>query len=98
MPVSSRQAQELWLTSAQSLLAALLIADLSFHRREAMVLLVLFLGQFLLPGTEARWAFTGFYLLAFVALLFFGPKAARAGFFGLIFSLPRSFRASPSAE
>ncbi len=94
LPVNERQAQEMWLTSAQSMLAALLIADLSFHRREATVLLILFLGQFVLPGSEARWAFTGFYALAFVALLILGPAEARKGFFGLLFSLPSSDRSS----
>ena len=92
LPVSPRQAQELWLTSAQSLLAGLLIADLSFHRREATVLLLLFLGQFLFPSSAVRWAFTGLYLAAFVGILLLGPAKQRRAFVRLLFSLPGSDR------
>ena len=92
LPVSPRQAQELWLTSAQSLLAGLLIADLSFHRREATVLLLLFLGQFLFPSSAVRWAFTGLYLAAFVGTLLLGSAKQRRAFVRLLFSLPGSDR------
>ena len=92
LPISPRQAQELWLTSAQSLLAGLLIADLSFHRREATVLLLLFLGQFLFPSSAARWAFTGLYLAAFVGTLLLGSAEQRRAFVRLLFSLPGSDR------
>jgi len=92
MPVDERQMQELWLTSAQSLLAVLLIADLQFHRREAAILLLLFAGQFMLPGSGARWAFTAVYLIAFVGVLIFGPAAQRRAFFAMLVSGPRSDR------
>ncbi len=84
LPLDGRQVQELLLTSAQSLLAAVMLADLRFSRREALVLAALFAGQLFFPSTTARWCFTGFYLLAAVGLLTFGPKQQRNAFLQLL--------------
>ena len=84
LPLDSRQVEELLLTSAQSLLAAIMLADLSFSRREAAVLAALFAGQLFFPSPTVRWWFTGVYLLASVGLLTIGPKKQRDAFLQLL--------------
>ena len=86
LPLDHRQTQELWLTSAQSLLAAILISDLSFSRTEALVLFGLFLGQLVLP--DAHFVFTGVYLALSAAYLLFGPRASRREFLRLALTRP----------
>jgi len=88
MPLDARQTEELLLTSAQSLLAGLLLADLSFSRAEALGLAVLFGIQLAFPGTRV-W-FIGIYLAITAAILLFGPADRRDGFLALVFSLPSS--------
>jgi cation:H+ antiporter len=84
LPLDGRQTEELLLTSAQSLLAAIMLSDLTFSRREALLLAVLFAAQLFFPSTEARWWFTGFYLVVALGLLVFGPPAQRANFLQLV--------------
>jgi cation:H+ antiporter len=84
LPLDARQTEELLLTSAQSLLATILIADMRFGRNEALLLGVLFLGQLLLPSTEVRWGFMGAYLLISLALLLGATPARRRSFVGLL--------------
>jgi cation:H+ antiporter len=91
LPLDDRQTEELVLTSAQSLMAAVLIADLRFSRVEALGLAALFLGQFLFTSTEVRWFFTGAYVALTVALLA-GSQERRHEFFSLILSWPSSDR------
>jgi cation:H+ antiporter len=67
--LDGRQKEELWLTSAQSLLAVIVIADLRIGRSEGILLAVLFLGQLCFPGTRARYFFIGVYVLVAAALL-----------------------------
>jgi cation:H+ antiporter len=67
--LDGRQKEELWLTSAQSLLAVIVIADLRIGRSEGILLTVLFLGQLCFPGTEARYFFIAVYILVAAALL-----------------------------
>jgi cation:H+ antiporter len=95
LPLDARQTEELLLTSAQSLLAAIMLSDLTFSRREAITLAALFAGQLFFPSTEARWWFTGLYGFAAVALLIKGPKAQRDAFLALL--LPRWKRGAGSA-
>jgi cation:H+ antiporter len=78
LPLDARQSQELWLTSAQSLLATLLICNFGFSRLEAIVLAVLFGVQLFFPSTEVRIAFTMLYLGLFGALLMASPERRRA--------------------
>ena len=84
LPLDGRQVEELLLTSAQSLLAAIMLADLTFSRREVLVLAGLFAAQLFFPSTEARWWFIGFYGLASVAVLVRGPKRQRDAFLRLV--------------
>jgi cation:H+ antiporter len=49
MILDHRKKEELLLTSAQSLFAALIISDFRFALREALLLLLLFFAQWLLP-------------------------------------------------
>ncbi len=97
LPLDERQTEELILTSAQSFLAAVVIADLRFSRTEALGLAALFLGQFLFTSTQVRWFFTGAYVALAVALLAAGGPSRRHQFFSLIFSLPSSDREGGSA-
>jgi cation:H+ antiporter len=83
LPLDARQTEELWLTSAQSLLATLLIADLRFGLREALLLAVLFFGQLVFPSTEVRYGFIVAYLGIFLWLLVRDPER-RAAFIGLL--------------
>jgi cation:H+ antiporter len=69
IPLDERQTGELFLTSAQSLLAAVLISTLRFKRSDALWLFLLFLGNFFFTGTEVRTIFTGIYLCLAIALL-----------------------------
>jgi cation:H+ antiporter len=69
MILDARQKEELLLTSSQSLFAAVVISDFRFALWEAMLLLVLFTAQLLLPQPNIRLIFCGLYLVAAVGLL-----------------------------
>ena len=84
LPLDERQTEELILTSSQSLLATVLIADLRFSRVEALLLAALFLAQFLLTSTEVRYLFIALYLVLALALLIAGGSRRRRMFFGLL--------------
>ena len=84
LPLDSRQTEELVLTSAQSLLAVVIISNLQFTRKEALGLVVLFLGQLIYPDPRMRWGFTGAYLALAAGLLFFGPVERRAALRSLL--------------
>jgi cation:H+ antiporter len=83
LPLDDRQTEELLLTSAQSLLATLLICDLDFSRLEAVLLAAAFGVQLFFPDTEVRIAFSFLYLVIFVLLLLYSPER-RQGFFSLL--------------
>lgn len=86
LPLDERQSQELLLTSAQSLFAALLIADLDFSRREAFLLFGLFALQFALPDTHRF--FTWVYLILCAGWFVFGPAEKRRNFVHMVTSWP----------
>jgi cation:H+ antiporter len=88
LALDARQTEELWLTSAQSLLAAYLIADLRFSRREAWLLAALFLAQLVLPWKEVRIGFIGLYLAIFLGMLSFGGAERRRAFLSLLRASP----------
>jgi cation:H+ antiporter len=90
LPLDSRQTGELLLTSAQSLLAAILLSNLRFTRTEALLLAGLFLAQFGFTSTIMRNAFTLLYLALSLGVLVFGPAEQRNSFFRLVFSSPFS--------
>lgn len=70
MELNLRQKEELLLTSAQSLFAAVIISDFRFALGEALLLLVLFVAQFFFPQPYIRDLFSGLYLLAAVIMIF----------------------------
>jgi cation:H+ antiporter len=74
LPLDARQTEELILTSTQSLLATILIIDLRFSRAEAVMLALLFGGQFLFTSTEVRYLFIALYLAISLALLLLQPR------------------------
>ncbi len=63
MDLDSRQKEELLLTSAQSLFAAIVIADFRFSLWEAIVLMVLFIIQLVFPDQTFRYIFSGVYFI-----------------------------------
>ncbi|HKX26703.1 MAG TPA: sodium:calcium antiporter [Blastocatellia bacterium] len=73
MDLDHRQREELLLTSAQSLFAAVIISDFRFSLWEAVVLMILFFGQFFFPQESIRYIFSGIYIASFVALVMTSP-------------------------
>jgi cation:H+ antiporter len=69
MDLDHRQKEELLLTSAQSLFAAVVISDFRFTVWEAVLLMVLFVTQLFFPQENIRYLFSGLYLLAAIALI-----------------------------
>lgn len=69
MELDHRQKEELLLTSAQSLFAAVIISDFHFALWEALLLLGLFIAQFFFPQEEIRYVFSGLYLLAALVMI-----------------------------
>ncbi len=63
MPLDGRQAEEIFLTAAQSLLAVVILANWSFGFWEAVLLLGLFVTQLFLTTTWVRQAYAVGYLL-----------------------------------
>jgi cation:H+ antiporter len=94
LPLDGRQTEELVLTSAQSLLATLLIAELSFSRVEAVLLAALFAVQLVFPDTSVRIAFCALYFVIFMLLMAFSPRR-RAAFLGLLRVKPGSHPPPP---
>ena len=88
LPLDERQTQELYLTSAQSLLATLLICNLEITRLEAVMLAALFGVQLVFPSTDVRIAFSVLYLAMFVGLLIHSPVRRRA-FLDMLRTRPR---------
>ncbi|NNL66102.1 MAG: sodium:calcium antiporter [Myxococcales bacterium] len=78
MPLDSRQTEELLLTSAQSLLAVVIIADLRFTRLEAVALAALFFVQLLFPSQEVRLAFAVMYVVLAIGIVAFSAGDRRA--------------------
>ncbi|QKW39614.1 sodium:proton exchanger [Actinomadura sp. NAK00032] len=62
LPLDSRQAEEVLLTAAQTVLGLALLIDLVFRRWEAAALFALFAVQFVLPDETARLVLSGVYL------------------------------------
>ncbi len=78
LPLDDRQSQELWLTSAQSLLATLLVCNFGFSRLEAVLLAVLFGVQLFFPSQEVRMVFSVLYLAIFATVLAVSSERRRA--------------------
>lgn len=69
MDLDHRQKEELLLTSAQSLFAAVVISDFRFTVWEAVLLLVLFVTQLFFPQENIRYIFSALYLLAALVMI-----------------------------
>ena len=69
LPMDARQTEEIFLTSAQSLCAVIILFNLRFSLREGLLLLVLFSTQLFLPWSAVRYAYAGLYLLLAAAVL-----------------------------
>ncbi len=89
LPLDERQTEELFLTSAQSLLAAIVIVDLRFSRFEAIALAALFGGQFLFTSTEVRYLFIALYLAIALGLLVSGGRERWRMLLMLVLSSPQ---------
>lgn len=77
MELDGRQKEELLLTSAQSLFAAIVIADFRFSLWEAIVMMVLFLIQLVFPDQTFRFIFSGVYFIGAIWLIFNSPLRRR---------------------
>ena len=77
MDLDSRQKEELLLTSAQSLFAAIVIADFRFSLWEAIVLMVLFLIQLVFPDQTFRYIFSGVYFIGAFWMIVNSPVRRR---------------------
>ena len=90
MVMDTRQQAEVFLTSAQSIFALIVIANFSFSIIEALILLGLFLVQLVFPAPEIRFAYS-FVYLALAAGLAFTMRSTRVS---LLTALPRRLRRS----
>ena len=84
LPLDERQTEELLLTSAQSLLAVILLSDLRVTRNEALGLAGLFLAQLCMTSMAVRSGFTVIYLAISLGILMFGRVERRRAFFALL--------------
>jgi cation:H+ antiporter len=80
MPLDERQVEEMLLTTAQSVYAVTVIADLRFSVREAALLLALFACQLLLTDATMRYALSALYLLLTAVVLVRGGAEKRRAF------------------
>lgn len=70
MPLDARQVEEVFLTSAQSLFAMVVLMNLTFSLREAITLAALFSAQIFFPQASVRYGFAGLYIaLAIINLM-----------------------------
>ena len=80
MQLDGRQREEIFLTSAQSVFALVVIANFTFSRLEAAVLFLLFVPQLFLTTPAARWTHATLYLVLAAGLVCFSPTARALGF------------------
>jgi cation:H+ antiporter len=74
LPLDARQTEELFLTSAQSLFAIILIANFDLTVKESLLLLATFLLQLVFPGTEVRMVMAVAYVVLGLGLLASSPS------------------------
>ena len=78
MQLDGRQREEIFLTSAQSVFALVVIANFTFSRLEAVALFALFVPQLFLTTAAARWTHATLYLVLAAGIVYLSPTA-RAG-------------------
>jgi len=71
MILDPRQIEEILITSAQSLLGIVMLVNLRFSIKEAMILVILFVTQLVFTSTEIRYAYSAVYLGSAVFMLVF---------------------------
>jgi len=69
MHLDTRQVEELLLTAAQSFLAVIILANLSFSIREGIALFMLFVTQLVIPHPTVHYAYSFLYLLLGIGFL-----------------------------
>jgi cation:H+ antiporter len=77
MPLDARQIEEMLLTTAQSVYAVMVIADLRFSVREAAILLALFACQLFFTDAVARYALSALYASMTLLVAAFGGADKR---------------------
>lgn len=77
MVLDGRQAEEILLTTAQSLFAIVLVANLRFSTGEAFLLFVLFASQIFFTSMEARLIYAAVYLTLALGWLLMAPTHLR---------------------
>ncbi len=77
LPLDARQTEEVLLTAAQSFFAVVMLVTLFLGTRGAVVLLVLFLTQLVVPETAFRLAFSGLYMVLAVGMAAFVGQRRR---------------------
>ena len=88
MHMDTRQVEEILLTSAQSLFAVAVLANLSFSLTEAAILFLLFSTQLLIPDPIFRYYFSFIYIV-FTVGLFLWSRTSRESFFALFLPHPK---------
>jgi cation:H+ antiporter len=83
MALDARQAEEIFLTAAQSLFAVGVLANLSFSLREGALLFGLFATQIFIPDPRFRYLFAFLYI-GLTAGYFLLRREERRAFFALI--------------
>jgi cation:H+ antiporter len=78
LPIDGRQAMELFLTSAQSLFAVVLIVALALDWRGALALFILFVLQLVAPWEGAHFWFAVAYIVLAIGLLVFDANRRAA--------------------
>lgn len=78
MFLDHRQIEEVFLTAAQSLFALLVIMDLKFSWKAALILFALFLTQLLFPSTAVRYVYGSLYIIL-SAIMLIRSKILRNG-------------------
>ena len=97
LPLDDRQAMELFLTSAQSLFAVMLIVALALDWKGALALFVLFIGQLLAPWPGVDLGFAIAYIVLAIGLLVF-DSARRAGVLSLPAETRLALKGSPLSD
>lgn len=69
LPLDSRQAEEVFLTAAQSAFAVVLLLNFTLSRLEAAALFLLFATQLVFTDPTIRYGYSGVYLVLALALL-----------------------------
>ena len=74
MHLDPRQIEEIFLTSAQSLLAMVMLLNLNFTALSGLLLFSMFITQIFFPGTAVRYGFAAAYLALAAGMLLAGKE------------------------